>query len=232
MLYKERRKFSKFEAWIDILMEVQHKDEPQQIIIGNKVLSCNKGESLKSVGTWASRWRWTNSKVKRFFKTLQKSKQIELKNESITTRLKVCNYEIYNDKRTANEPQADRMRTGCGPDADTDNNVKNDKNGNNTAINADALQTHCVSNASKVKKKHLDSVFLSDEEYRILGEKLGDINRKKYIENLDCYIGSKGKKYKSHYKTILAWWHKDGDPVSGKNLEYKGAKPTCEDVIK
>jgi len=87
-------------------------------------------------------------------------------------------------------------------------------------------------NEKNVKNKYLDSVLLSDEEYRILGEKLGDINRKKYIENLDCYIGSKGKKYKSHYKTILAWWHKDGDPVAGKNLEYKGAKPTCEDVIK
>jgi len=82
------------------------------------------------------------------------------------------------------------------------------------------------------KKKYLDSVLLSDEEYRTLGEKLGDINRKKYIESLDCYIGSKGKKYKSHYKTILAWWHKDGDPVSGKNLEYTGAKPTCEEPIK
>ena len=35
-------------------------------------------------------------------------------------------------------------------------------------------------------------------------EKFGS-DTKNWIERLNNYIGSKGKKYKSHYHTILAW---------------------------
>lgn len=49
------------------------------------------------------------------------------------------------------------------------------------------------------------NVKLSDEEY----EKLKDKNLLPYIEKLSSYIASKGKKYKSHYATILTWSRKE-----------------------
>lgn len=49
------------------------------------------------------------------------------------------------------------------------------------------------------------NVKLTDEEY----EKLKEANLLPYIEKLSSYIASKGKKYKSHYATILNWSRKE-----------------------
>ena len=61
----------------------------------------------------------------------------------------------------------------------------------------------------KEKKQFLDFVFLTEDEERKLKENLGNLFDE-YIERLNAYIGSSGKKYKSHYYTILSWLGKDG----------------------
>ena len=60
------------------------------------------------------------------------------------------------------------------------------------------------------KVKHLDFVLLTDKEYKKLCELFGKSQADIMIEKLNNYIGSKGKKYKSHYFTILNWAGKDG----------------------
>ena len=59
------------------------------------------------------------------------------------------------------------------------------------------------------KIKYLDSVFLSDEEYRKLQEAMGQKSLDVGIEKLDYSITVKGGKYKDHYKTLLNW-HRRG----------------------
>ena len=72
----------------------------------------------------------------------------------------------------------------------------------------------------KVQKiKFLDSVYLTEEEHQKLIELYGEKNTKEYIETLNDYIESKGKKYKSHYHTILAWHRKD-KPKENKYNEF------------
>ena len=72
----------------------------------------------------------------------------------------------------------------------------------------------------KVQKiKFLDSVYLAEEEHQKLIELYGEKNTKEYIETLNDYIESKGKKYKSHYHTILAWHRKD-KPKENKYNEF------------
>ena len=94
--WKERRVFSKFEAWVDILMSAQWQEEPQDVVLGMTVLIQNYGECLKSTRTWAYRWNWSQSKAKRFLTFLDKKlNQITVKNEGITTRLKVINYKFF-----------------------------------------------------------------------------------------------------------------------------------------
>ncbi len=61
------------------------------------------------------------------------------------------------------------------------------------------------------KTKYLDNVFLLDDEYQKLIDSLGESKTKDMIEKLDLYIGSKGDKYKSHYKTILNWVRMEED---------------------
>jgi len=125
-IFKENRMKSKFEAWLIILMEVNHS--LQKVNMGNQLFICERGESLNSIDTWATLFGWTKSKVKRFFILLEKDSMIVRKVNTKSTHLKVLNYDSYQNMRTADEPQVNRKRTASEPHSDTNNNVKNDKN--------------------------------------------------------------------------------------------------------
>jgi hypothetical protein len=64
-------------------------------------------------------------------------------------------------------------------------------------------------NNKEPKTKFLDFVLLTDFEFKQLCSDFGEAGANERIKNLDLYIGSKGDKYKSHYKTILMWEHKN-----------------------
>lgn len=68
------------------------------------------------------------------------------------------------------------------------------------------------SNSTVTQKKPLKTSFgefekvkLTDEEHQKLIEQVGEKNTTIMIAELDAYIASKGKKYSSHYATILNW---------------------------
>lgn len=125
--YREKRKKTKLEAWIDILLNVQHKIEPQQVVLGVTLLVCNYGECIKSNRTWAERWNWSEPAVRRFLDLLKKMGQIDKKNEGKTTRIIVINFEQYDPKRRRRDADATHERRRRDADATTD---KNDKNTN------------------------------------------------------------------------------------------------------
>jgi len=50
-----------------------------------------------------------------------------------------------------------------------------------------------------------NNVNLSEEESKKLEEKIGEEDTKDLIEELGQYIASTGKKYSSHYATLLSW---------------------------
>jgi hypothetical protein len=56
------------------------------------------------------KWGWNISAVNRFFDLLKKDGMIVLQNETVTTRLTVCNYASYKDERNAHETQTKRKR--------------------------------------------------------------------------------------------------------------------------
>lgn len=64
--------------------------------------------------------------------------------------------------------------------------------------------------------KFLDHVFMTNNENQKLIDKLGKDLTDRYIEKLNNYIGSKGKKYQSHYSTILVWADKDRPDLKSK----------------
>ena len=63
--------------------------------------------------------------------------------------------------------------------------------------------------------------MLTDDEYSKLQNKFSKADLQDMVERLNNYIGSKGKKYKSHYHTILAWAKKDKQPSGGQNNESR-----------
>ena len=61
-IYTEKRSFSRFEAWIDILMTVNFSDA--QVLIKGKLYQVKRGQSILSMENWAKRWNWDKSKVR------------------------------------------------------------------------------------------------------------------------------------------------------------------------
>ena len=68
-----------------------------------------------------------------------------------------------------------------------------------------------------IKKKFLDFVQLSDDEYQKLIERFWQKWTDEKIEKLNNYIWSTWKRYKSHYFTILNW--SKNDPWGNKDFE-------------
>jgi hypothetical protein len=120
---------SQAEAWIDLLMECNHTRK--QVRVGNRIVVCDRGESVKSLKTWANRWGWSRSKVRRFVNGLQTDTAVVLIPTQGTTHIRVCNYGLYQGERISNGSQTGRKRVANETQTDTNNNVKNVKNDKN-----------------------------------------------------------------------------------------------------
>ena len=130
-IYQDREPFCKRAAWMDILLGVNHS--AANVLIGGREIVCNAGESLNSLDTWAQRWRWDKSKVRRYFNTLRSLGMIETKSESKTTRLTVCNWASYQNERHDSDtiPTRQRHDTDTIPTPNKNERIiKNDKNEN------------------------------------------------------------------------------------------------------
>lgn len=108
-LYSEKRVFSKFEAWHDILLTVNYTES--KILIKGKLYTVKRGQSILSLESWGKRWGWDKSKVRRFMDLLKADGMIEIISDNITTQLTVCKYEVYQDERNAKETQTKHKRT-------------------------------------------------------------------------------------------------------------------------
>ena len=71
------------------------------------------------------------------------------------------------------------------------------------------------------KHKHgaFDNVLLTDDELQRLKDKYPS-DWQSRIDDLSYYIGSKGDKYKSHYRTLLNWARKDEPKGKGADDGY------------
>ena len=96
---------------------------------------------------------------------------------------------------------------------------------------------------NKEKKEYEDGVFLTPKEYEKLINEIGENPTKEYIKDLSLYIQSKGRRYKSHYATILAWHRKDqreyrievqvkGEDEGSSYEKYQSKKMTKEEIDK
>jgi len=124
-LYQEKRKFSKFEAWIDMLMMANHKDN--KVVLGNDLIEVKRGQFITSELKLMERWGWGKSKLRSFLELLEKDGMIVKKSDRKKTTITICNYSVYQDNETKNRPHSDREQTDNGLITDTNNNDKNEK---------------------------------------------------------------------------------------------------------
>jgi DnaD/phage-associated family protein len=133
-IYQEKRKFSRYEAWLDMLMMANHKDN--KFLLGNELVEVEKGSFITSELKLMERWDWGKGKLRTFLEMLENDGMIVKKSDRKKTTITICNYCVYHHFETENGPQADHERTTSGPSADTNKNVKKDKKEKNKSINS------------------------------------------------------------------------------------------------
>jgi len=110
-LWKDKP-FSKGQAWIDLLMMVNHKDK--KLVIDNGVYICKRGTTVTSLRKLAEQWGWSTGKTDRFLKLLKSDGMITEKRNSRRTVVTVVNYGAYqqsaNTKRDSNETLTEQSR--------------------------------------------------------------------------------------------------------------------------
>lgn len=112
-IFQKNKTKTEFEAWIIMLMEVNHKDE--KVLIGNTLIECKRGQSVKSQKTWAKLFGWDRSRVRRFFTLLKTEQMLSLKSTNKMTILTILNYDIYQNNRTSNEHQKNKTEQEIDP---------------------------------------------------------------------------------------------------------------------
>lgn len=75
-LWTEKRKFSRAEAWIDLLFKARYSETPKDISDRGESITINEGDVLTSMLTLSKDWRRSRAFVKNFIKTLEKHESI------------------------------------------------------------------------------------------------------------------------------------------------------------
>lgn len=76
-----------------------------------------------------------------------------------------------------------------------------------------------IKKEKNTKKKFLEFVLLTDDEYSKLKERFGTQWADERIDRLNSYIWSTWKRYKSHYFTILSWSKNDAGTTTHSQAE-------------
>lgn len=137
-MWPKNRQFTPLEAWLDLLMSANHRDN--EVMIGYEQFSCRRGECMISYREWARRWNWSESRVRRMFQSWKKNGQISTHTTTRkTTHVRICNYEIYHGERrtddAASDAQVTHERRTSESQVTTTKECKNEKNDkNNTPL--------------------------------------------------------------------------------------------------
>ena len=126
--------FSKGQAWVDLLLSVNH--EEKKLLIGGRVVVIKPGQRWTSYRTLAKQWGWSKDRVKRYIKLLKSDGMILTDETPNGTLLTLINWEDFNSGRDTKRDTDKDTNKDTPKDTDKDtgkdetimnNNVNNDK---------------------------------------------------------------------------------------------------------
>lgn len=134
-IYEEKRKFSRYEAWLDLLMMVNHKDS--RTLQDGQLVEVKRGERITSIRQLMDRWDWSNTKVIKFLELLQKDGMISFEvTPKKKTLIKILQYEQYQGFGVGEQSQKQTAERHETDSETTQNNINNNDNNDNKKDNA------------------------------------------------------------------------------------------------
>lgn len=112
--------FSRGQAWIDLLLQVNHED--REILFNGTYKKIERGQTLTSIRKLSEQWGWSRKKTTKFLNELKMGHMLSLESNNKSTTITVVNYRLYQDRETTKEPQKSHKRTSEEHQRNTNNN--------------------------------------------------------------------------------------------------------------
>lgn len=116
--WQEPRRFSKAEAWLDLLMEAAYQDHDR--IWGWQTIHVKRGQVLETQGSLAERWGWNRKTVRKFLRVLDADNAVDIRTSKDTetgyTIITIINYELYQGDNQGFEGSPVDIRTDIRTD--------------------------------------------------------------------------------------------------------------------
>jgi len=167
-------KFTKAQAWIDLLLLANHK--PTTIFIRGIEIKMNPGDLCYSQLSLAKRWKWNFKTVKKFLDILRKRDMINYSGGKLTTVISIINwskYQFYGEqKNPINEASNPDYPLDIGEQngEQTENKTETDNNGNNVKT----LNHGFFSKNPKQEKIKIQSHFQLNELIRFISREVNE----------------------------------------------------------
>ncbi|MCO7124144.1 hypothetical protein NIA71_19690 [Ihubacter massiliensis] len=182
-------------------MKANHADG--RFICGNEVVEIKRGQYFTSELKLSKRWGWSRNKVRAYLKLLESLKMGTAEGTAKGTLITIENYGIYQGEQT-DEGTTQGTTKGHGKVQHKDRK-KTSK----------GTQTRRTKEEPKKNKEELKNIYGEFKNVRLTDRELAKLQERfpydwqDRIERLSSYMSSKGKKYESHYATILNWARKE-----------------------
>lgn len=111
-LWRNNRKKSRFEAWVDLLIRASHADQKEPV--GVDLITVKRGQILTSQVQLSKDWSWSRHAVSDFLVMLQKDHMVALKTDTKWSMITISNYDSYQTVRTSKGHQKDINGTSKG----------------------------------------------------------------------------------------------------------------------
>ncbi len=162
-LWKEKRKFSKFEAWMSLLLKANHKEN--KILFGNDIINIKAGSFITSEVKLADEWNWSRNTVRTFLTLLQNEKMLNKFCTTKYTMLSIENWALYQFEEQQIEQQVEqqiehqkdiKLNTNKN-----DKNIKNEKNEKNIIKEKGKKETEIdkIINANFTDKEIIETIY-------------------------------------------------------------------------
>jgi uncharacterized phage protein (TIGR02220 family) len=215
-LWEKNRPRTKAEAWIDLIMMVNHADG--QAEFRGELFDIKRGQRLTSILQLSGRWKWSRTKTKNFLNLLKKDHMVDLKQDTRKCIVTILNYDIYNrppDNKSATKVQQTGQQE-CNRSAtevqQKDTNKKKEKN-NKKEKNKEYIPPSPPEESLKISEEKIPYAEIVEMLNLALGK---DISKRS-----ECYQDTT----KQTRKDIKARW-KEGYRL--KDFEYV-IKVKCAD---
>ena len=120
-ILKMNKSYSKFEAWIWLLLRATYSD--QKVVLGADIYKLKSGEILTSQKKLCKQFKWGNSRLRTFLQLLEKDVMIKVKTNSKLTMITILNYNKLQKNQIATKSQSNYNQIHINKDNKTNKDI-------------------------------------------------------------------------------------------------------------